>query len=146
MKSSELNAGYVALVKKPAQIKICGFERADEGAHMIEWLGKGKDFRQFVVNDIEEELYAQDPNSQLLSVDCIAEPEYETKLLRQNEAFHKGVVAQFSVTFPILLSVKAGNGVVWDLSIKHSYHASNLDDPAKRKLRLNFTITAQSRE
>jgi hypothetical protein len=144
MKNTESNVGYVASVKRPAQIEIAGFERADEAAHMIEWLGKGKDFRQFVVNDIEGELYAQDSNSQLLSVNCTTKPEYETKLLRQNDASQKGILTQFSVTFPIMLRVKAGNGAVWDLNVKHNYHASNLDVPGNHKVRLNFTIVSQA--
>jgi len=146
MKNSELNVGNVASIKKPAQIEISGFEHADDGAHMIEWLGKGKDFREFVVSDIEEELYAQDPNSLLLSVNCTAKPEYETKLLRENEASQKGILTRFSVTFPIMLRVKAGNGAVWNLNVKHNYHANNLDVPGSHKVQLNFTIVSQATE
>jgi len=113
---------------------------------MIEWLGKGKDFRQFIVNDIETELYAQDSNSQLLSVNCVAKPECETKLIRQNEADQKGILTQFSVTFPVVLQVKAGNSGVWRLNVKHNYSASNLNVPGNHKLRLNFTIVSQSQE
>jgi hypothetical protein len=138
------NAISVASLKKPAQIAVAGFAQADESAHMIEWLGKGRDFRKFVANDIEAELYAQDPGAQLLSVQCVGKPEYVTKLLRQDDEPQKGILTQFSVTFPLNLQVRAANGVVWSLSVRHSYHASDLHIPGKHKLRLNFMVEGQA--
>lgn len=146
MKNSVSNTDSVASVKGPAQIEVSGFEYADDSVHMIEWLGKGSDFRQFIANDIETELYAQDQGSQLLSVNCVAKPEYETKLLRQDDISQKAILAQISVTFPLTLRVRATNGVVWNLKVKHNYHAMNLDVPGKHKLKLNFTIIAQLAE
>ncbi len=36
---------------------------ADDAVHMIAMLGRGSDFRQFVTNDVEGELYAQPPEA-----------------------------------------------------------------------------------
>ena len=140
MKKTISSIDSVASVKKPARIEVAGFEQADDSIHMIEWLRKGKDFREFIVNDIESELYAQDQGSQLLSVKCKMKPEYETKILRENEGASKAIVTELSVTFPILLRVRAANDVVWDLEVQHNYHATNLDLPDQFNLQLNFTI------
>lgn len=64
----------------PHQVEIAGFELADGVAHMIAWLGRGADFRQFVVNDMEEELYWPTPGAQLLEVRRKAEPQVATSV------------------------------------------------------------------
>ena len=72
---------YMALVPSinpPSQVEASGFEQADDAAHMIAWLGRGPDFRRFVVNDIESELYRQTPGAQLLAVRCREKPELRT--------------------------------------------------------------------
>ena len=133
----------VASLRHPARIDISGFECVDENVHMIEWLGKGRDFRQFIASDIESELYAQDQGAQVLSVGCTSEPAYESKIKRQGDS-SQGVLVQFSVTFPLVVCVKATGGVIWILGVQHNYHATDLDVPGQRKLKLNFTIVSQS--
>lgn len=145
MKNVAPNVIFVSSAKKPAQVEVSGFEHADDSAHMIEWLGKGKDFRLFITSDVEAELYAQDPGSQLLSINCTAKPEYQTKLLRQSDR-GQGILSEFSVTFSIMLRVMAANGVVWSLGVRHNYHASNLEVPGNHKLQLNFTIVSHASE
>jgi hypothetical protein len=129
----------------PEQVEVSGFGTVDDSVHMIEWIRKGKDFRQFIVNDIEAELYAQDQGAQLLSVNCKAKPDFETKL-KPDPSGRQGIVTYFSVTFPILLRVKAANGAIWKLEVQHNYQASNLDVPDKFQLRLNFTIIGHEAE
>lgn len=51
---------------------------------MMEWLWKGNDFRQFVIHDLEGELYAQDSGSQLLSVWLQSQPDLETKVRKES--------------------------------------------------------------
>ena len=127
------------------RVETSGFETADGSVHMLEWMRKGRDFRQFVVHDIETELYAQDAGSQLLSVNCKARPNFETKVKTDHQG-QSGVVTQFFVTFPISLRVRAANGAVWRLDVEHGYQATNLDLPDKFQLRLNFTITGHQAE
>ncbi|MBD9597773.1 hypothetical protein IB270_33660 [Ensifer sp. ENS05] len=62
----------------PLDIELTGFSNGDEVIHMIAMLGRGKDFRRFVVRDVEAELYAQTPNAQLLSITCKTEPRLKT--------------------------------------------------------------------
>lgn len=130
---------WIASLRAPNQIKISGFDSADGSVHMIEWLHRGRDFRGFVTHDVEQELYSQDQAAQLLELHCEPSPDLETKI-RPNLATDKGIVTYFSVTFHLLLRVRAGDGRVWRLRVQHNYQASDLDVVGKFKLRLNFTV------
>lgn len=145
MEKIENSRNFVESQHIPAQIEISGFEAADDSLHMLEWMRKGKDFRQFVIHDIETELYAQDASSQLLSVNCKAKPNFETKVKTDHQG-QSGVVTQFFAAFPISLRVRAANGAVWRLDVEHSYQATNLDVPDQFQLRLNFTIVDHQAE
>jgi hypothetical protein len=130
--------------KAPARIVLKGFELASEGAHMIEWLGRGTDFRSFVASDIEAELYAQDPGAQLLSLECTAIPEYETRAVPRNDGTSLATVTFFAVIFPLVAHVVSSGRETWRLEIRHGYIMSNVDKPADRKLHLQFQVVAQS--
>lgn len=75
-----MNIEEVDSIRFQERVKVIGFECVDPNLHMIEWLGRGRDVRQFIVNDVETELYVQDRNAQVLSIECTSEPEYETKI------------------------------------------------------------------
>jgi hypothetical protein len=145
MDNSEKVETFVISQHIQNQVEVSGFEAVDDSVHMIEWLRKGRDFRQFVVCDIESELYAQDSGAQLLSVNCKAKPNFETKVKTDSNG-RSGIVTQFSVTFPVSLRVKSANGAIWKLDVEHNYHATNLDFPDKFQLRLNFTIVGSQAE
>ncbi|CAJ0822884.1 hypothetical protein [Ralstonia flaminis] len=135
---------HVASLKVPNQILVTGFEACDSAAHMIEWLGRGKDFRTFVIHDIEGELYAQDRASQLLAVHCKMPPVLETKV-RQG-ATGEGIVTGLLVTFPVTLKVSSGDGQRWVLDVMHGYRASDLDVAEKFQLRMDFTVEGSQLE
>jgi hypothetical protein len=137
---------FVPSINPPNQVETWGFELAEDAAHMIAWLGRGRDFRRFVVNDIESELYRQTPGAQLLAVRCNDKPDFNTTA-RQDDPSRGAVVTGVSVTFPVTARVRAADGAIWKLDIKHNYDAANIhlhDD--RRQLRLNFTIAAHFQE
>ena len=144
--STAAYAASVASLRDGVSVQISGFELADDSAHMIVWLGKGKDFRQFVVSDVETELYAQDKAAQVLSVHCKSVPKYETRARPNNDGSSNAIVTSFSVTFPLAVRVRASSGKVWRLDVNHNYVATNLDAPGKQKLNLNFGIVGQNAE
>lgn len=146
MEKPEKSRRFVDSQHVPEQIEISGFEAADDDVHMLEWLRKGRNFRQFVINDIEAELYAQDANSQLLSVNCKAKPNFETKVKTDQPSAQRGVVTQFLAAFPVSLRIRAADGVVWRLDVEHSYQVTNMDVPGEFQLRLNFTIVGHQVE
>jgi len=133
-------------INPPNQVEAWGFEQADDAEHMIAWLGRGSDFRCFVVNDIESELYCQTPGAQLLTVRCNDKPDLKTTVL-QDDPGQDAIVTGVSVTFPLTVQVRMADSAIWKLDIQHNYDATNIhlrDD--RRQLRLNFTITAHFQE
>ena len=146
MFSSIAHAANVPSMHKGMSVSVSGFESVDKSTHMIAWLGKGKNFREFVVQDAEAELYAQDKGAQLLSVNCKSTPQYETHALPQNDRTSKAILSKFSVTFPLAIRVRASNGKVWRLDVNHNYLATDLDKPGQHKLTLNFGIVDQHAE
>lgn len=146
MSITTAGAASVPSSNKGSNVEITGFDVVDESVHMIEWLGKGKDFRKFVVNDVEAELYSQDKGSQLLSVHCKATPGYKTGALPNKDGTSIATVTQFSVTFPLAVKVRASNGKVWKLGIEHNYVATNLNIPSQHRLKLNFKVVDQNAE
>lgn len=136
---------FVESIKLPNKVEVLGFEYLDKNACMIEWLRKGGDCQEFITLDLESELYAQDQGAQLLFVHLNSQPSFETRV-RKDESGKQAIVTHFSVTFPISLRVKASNGVVWLLDVKHNYQAENMDVPERFQLRLNFTIVESHAE
>ncbi|MES1195665.1 MAG: hypothetical protein ABUL58_01820 [Steroidobacter sp.] len=138
-------ASTVESLNAPHKIKVEGFEVVEKASHMLQWLGKGDNFREYIVNDIEKELYAQDRGSQLMSVLCKSEPNYETKAIKNSVDSSKVVVTQFSVTFPLIVKIRASDGQEWSLDVQYNYTATNLNNPGQKQLALNFTIIGQEK-
>jgi len=132
-------------INKGKSIEIYGFECAEKSAHMIEWLGRGKDYRKFIVSDVEGELYKQQPGSQLLKLQCTGEPELLTGALPQNGDESKAILTRFSATFPLKATIDLG-GETWILTIDHNYYAENLNIPNERKLTQNFTVKGSTKQ
>jgi hypothetical protein len=140
------NVALVPSINSPNQVETSGFELAEKSAHMISWLGRGPDFRRFVTNDVESELYRQTPGAQLLSLRCYEEPELRTDA-RPDGSGHIAMVTDFSVTFPLTLRVRMADGPIWKLDIQHCYDATNVHlHDGRRQLRLNFTVVAAVQE
>jgi hypothetical protein len=129
----------------PHQIEARGFDKADRFAHMIGWLGRGADFRQFVTKDIETEIYSQTPGAQVRAVVCKEEPVCRTSV-KQQEAGQPGIVTDVSVTFPMALEVRSDDAALWGLDVNLSYVAANIHlTDQRRTLRLDFVILAHRR-
>ena len=126
-------------------VEVFGFDCADKSVHMIEWLGLGKDYRSFVVSDIEKELSRQQPGSRLLRLECTSEPELLTGALPQEEGASKAILTRFSATFSLLATVNL-SGSIWVLNIDQNYYIENLNIPEERKLTQNFTIKGSAEQ
>jgi hypothetical protein len=131
--------------KNESSIEISGFDCADKSVHMIEWLGLGKDYRSFVVSDVEKELSKQQPGSQLLKLECTGEPELLTGALPQEDGASKAILTRFSATFPLLATVNL-SGSIWVLNIDQNYYIENLNIPEERKLTQNFTVKGSAEQ
>lgn len=133
----------VESLRESIKVSVVGFEIIDEYVEMIRWLRKGTNFRQFVIGDIEHELYSQDGGAQLLSVRCREKPKLQTKALRRSPNDTQAIVTQFSIMFPLALRIQGSDVRMWNLEVEHSYHASNMEKEGKFALRLDFTVVDQ---
>jgi hypothetical protein len=132
-------------INKGKFIEASGFACAHKVAHMLPWLGRGADYQKFVVSDVEQELYRQQPGSQLIKLECTGEPKVVTKALRQESDGSKAIVSQFSATFPLKATIRLSEEI-WVLSIEQNYLAQNIDSPSARKLTQNFTVTGSTKQ
>lgn len=136
----------ISSIKPPNQINLSGFDLADKSAHMIAWLGRGDDFRRFVPNDIEDELYRQTPDAQVLDVECLSEPELTTDAT-QDKATQVTTVTDLVAAFPVKVRVRVADGSIWIIKIRHGYEARNIHlRDGRRTLRLNFDILESTLE
>ena len=132
-------------INKGNEIQVVGFNCADKIINMIEWLGIGTDYRSFVVADIEEDLYKQQPDSQLLKVECTGEPEYLTGVLPNKDGISKGILSRFTIVFPVVVTVNL-RGAVWELTVQQQYKAENLNTPKERALQRNFNVISSAKK
>ncbi|WP_322966415.1 hypothetical protein [Sphingomonas fuzhouensis] len=125
-------------MNKPHRIEAFGFAQVDEVAHMISWLGRGGNFRQFVTNDVEGELYAQTPGAQLLSITCKGPLHLETRVMPKGQG---ATPIDISVTFPLSLQIKMPDDALWRLDVEHNYDAVNIHlKDGRRTLTQNFSV------
>jgi hypothetical protein len=137
---------HIPSLNTPLNVEAFGFSIADEATHMIAWLGLGTDFRQFVTNDVESELYVQTPGAQLLSITCKEAPRLETSAA-QNGPGNSAIVTGVSVTFPLALRIKMADDALWNLDVDHNYHAVNVHlNDGRRTLTQNFSVVGHQRE
>jgi len=130
---------------KGTPVELSGFDQADEQTHMLEWLGKGRDFRRFVTEDIEAKLCAQDTGSELLSLQCTRQPAYDVRVGEAN-AEGKAILHGFAAVFPLVVRVRSGAGQGWRLEVELGYDATDLDKPGEWQLQMKFDIVGQAAE
>lgn len=132
-------------VNIPLNVEASGFSMADDAAHMIAMLGRGSNFRLFVTNDLEGELYAQTPGAQLLSITCKEAPRLETSAA-QNSPGNSAIVTGVSVTFLLALRIQMADGTLWNLDVEHTYDAVNVHlNDGRRTLAQNFSVVSHQR-
>lgn len=129
----------------PLSVEAIGFSMADDAAHMIAMLGRGSDFRQFVTNDVEGELYAQTPGAQLVSITCKEAPRLETSAAK-NGSGNSAIVTGVSVTSPLALRIKMADDTLWNLDVEHNYDAVNVHlNDGRRALIQNFSVVGRQK-
>jgi len=130
---------FITFANSNDKIEIVGFECGKNDSHMIEWLGLGSDYKTFVTEAIQRELYKQQPDSKIKKLECKAEPELLTSVLAQSKTDKEAILTKFSVTFPVEATIELG-GSTWSLSIEQNYIIKNMETTDNRKLVTNFNI------
>lgn len=136
---------FVQSINPDRQVSVSGADVAAGAAHMYEWLGRSGAFPEFVIHDIEEELYRQTPGAQVQEVWFTAEPHLKTSAARDGDG-SGAVVTGLSVIFFVTVRIGMSDGIVWKLDVQHGYHASDIHQSEHRKLRIDFVITAHFKE
>jgi hypothetical protein len=136
---------FITIANPNQIIEFVGFECGNKDRHMIEWLGLGSDYKEFVTKEIKSELYKQQPNSKLSKLECKAEPELLTKVFDQSKNDKEGILTEFSVTFPVEATIELG-GSTWILSIEQNYIIKNMETIDNRKITKNFNIKGSAKK
>ena len=136
----------VPSLNAPKQVETSGFELAGRAGHMLAWLGKGNDCRRFIVNDIEDGLYAQAPGGQVLEVHCNDTPEFTTTA-QTNDNASNAPVPGFRIVFPLTVRVRTPQGAVWKLDVQHSYEATDRGTgDGQTDVRMQFVVRSHEQE
>ena len=123
-----------------------GFECATEALSVLPLLGRGTDFPQFLLTDIENELIRQVPMSKLVSATCTAPPEVLVSTLASESGEPENdpqVLTKLRVEFYLDLVVNTGTSEL-PLTVEHIYFAENLDTTDNRKVTKKFVVLPQT--
>jgi hypothetical protein len=124
----------------PSPPQLVGFECAKTLKESIGLLGRGTDFPAFLATDVDTELKRQDKRSQLISVECLSEPELRATSNKIIEnGIEQNVLTVLSVTFPLLVKVKNGKSRI-SLKVEQNYLIENLHLPNQQKVTQNFIV------
>lgn len=125
--------------KSMPEYELIGFDCGEKSIHMIEWLGLGENYKTFVSNTIQDELYKQQPKSTIKQLTCTAEPILLTKALTQQSTDTAAMLTELSVTFLVDALVEL-NEETWLISIKQNYTIKNMHLSNDRVLLKSFDI------
>ncbi len=142
--SAPVMSESISSITNKTKVELIGFECAEKITEKVAILGFGSDYRVFVTKDIEEALYRQQPDSQLISLECTREPEYTTmKLSSRNDDAIEDDSEGVSVTFFLKAEVKL-SGTIWLLNISHEYFAQDSGVQGKSDVTKTFEVSGTS--
>jgi hypothetical protein len=140
MMSPSVMSESIESINDKTQVELIGFECAEKITAKIENLGFGRNYRAFVTKDIEETLYSQQQDSQLVSLECTREPEYVTVKLSSRNDDTMDDSEGLSVTFFLKAEVKL-SGTTWLLNIDQEYFAQDSGIPGKPNVTKTFNVS-----
>jgi hypothetical protein len=128
-------------------IEANGFECADSAVDVLDILGRGPNFPNFLINDVETELSRQNKSSQLVSIRCTGEPELKAGSVALENDESKTILSKLSVTFPLELEVMHNSNVknMMHLVVDHNYLVENLDKDNQTKVTQNFIVKSTNK-
>ena len=118
-----------------------GFECAQEAMNVIPLLGRGDNFPDWLLRDIDTELKRQASTSQLLKATCTAAPKVSAAVLPndENDTKQGNVLSQLRIEFYLDLIVNTGNRDI-PLKIEQVYLANHLETIEKRTVTQKFVV------
>lgn len=108
---------------------------------LLPYLGRGSNFPEFLVSDINTALLNQSATSLLTNIKCTSE--VDVKIETFHEKFGKQkLISSLELTFPLTLNVKNGNKT-YQLEVAQRYKAVNLETADNRKASQVFEVKSQ---
>lgn len=120
-------------------IDVSGFECADESLQALPYLGRGDDFPNFLIADVNEELKRQQASSILVSIKCTGIPELKAATSDTTGKDSKKLLSTLSMTFPLDLEIKNGTDVT-KLTVAINYFVEHLDTSTANTVTKNFIV------
>jgi hypothetical protein len=121
------------------EVDASGFECADSAMHVMDILGRGPDFPNFIISDVESELNRQNTGAHLLSIKCVGEPKLMANSNAVDSDNSQKVLATLSLTFPLQVEVKNGNNIM-ALEVEQNYTVEGLDTGTLPNVTQNFIV------
>lgn len=121
------------------KVEASGFECAESVMHIMEILGRGPDFPDFLIGDVETELNRQNKGAHLLNIKCVGEPTLMANNNAVNSDNSQKVLATLSLTFPLHVEVKNGNNIM-ALEVDQNYTVEGLDTGTLPHVTQNFIV------
>jgi len=128
------------LASKDLSFEHEGFECIGEFEQNIELLGRGTDFPEFMLRDINQELVRQDGDSRLISAKCMEQPALKAGFVDmtiENEPTRS--LDTLMVTFPLEIFADTGSEL-WYMDIEMGYTVTGLVSAERPTVTKNFTV------
>jgi hypothetical protein len=142
--ASVAQADVYPSIHEGKKVEVIGFECADSALHVMEMLGRGPNFPDFLISDVEIELERQNKGSQLVSITCTAEPELMAGSVTLQGNSSKSIVSRLSLSVPLEITVSHSSDAanLIQLSVEQNYFVENLDKDNQAQVTQNFIVKA----
>ena len=142
--ASMAQADVYTSIHEGKKVEASGFECADSALHVMDTLGRGPNFPEFLISDVETELERQNKGSQLLSITCTAEPELKAGGVPLPDDASKSVLSRLSFSVPLEITVSHSSNAenIMTLTVEQNYVVENLDKDDQAKVTQNFIVKA----
>jgi hypothetical protein len=140
--SSAVQADIYPSIHEGKNVEANGFECADNVIHLIPYLGRGSDFPDFLIQDIESELKRQVMTSHLLNIKCLDEAQLIMSGQPVDDNNEQTAISTLSITF--LLNIEVGSTDNFKaLEVEQNYTVENLGTSTLPTLTQNFNVKSR---
>lgn len=140
-----LNCNATALVddnqNSQQQVEVINLNCANEYIELLPYLGRGINFPQFLVEDVNHALIKQNSASVLKRIECHSDVMVKTEVVAVEGAKYQALSA-LEMVFPLFIDVQ-NSGKLYRLTVNHRYNSVNLELPAKRSTSQLFEVLQQ---
>ncbi|ABG41743.1 hypothetical protein Patl_3237 [Paraglaciecola sp. T6c] len=145
--ASVADADVYTSIHESKTVEASGFECAEEALHVMDVLGRGPKFPEFLIKDVEIELNRQNKGAHLVSISCVGKPELMARNVADSQNNSgQSVLSALSVSFPLHLEVQNREGVknTTSLDIEQNYLVENLDTGNLPTVTQNFIVKSSN--